>query len=48
MVVLFLVNGYAAVSGQVPAGVDVIVNLVLTTLASYFHLSGVQTAAGIK
>lgn len=37
LVVLFVVNGYASISGQVPAGVDVIVNLVLTTLATYFH-----------
>ena len=41
----FVVNGYAAISGQVPAGVDMIVNLVLSSLASYFHVVGVKTAA---
>lgn len=43
-VVMFLVNGYAAISGNVPAGADVVINLVLTTLGSYFHLAGVQNA----
>ena len=45
IVLAFVVNGYAAISGQVPAGVDMIVNLVLSSLASYFHVVGVKTAA---
>lgn len=43
LIVMFVVNGYAAISGQVPAGADVIINLVLTTLSTYFHVTPSQT-----
>lgn len=38
LVVMFVVNGYAAISGHVPAGADTIVNFALTSLATYFHV----------
>ena len=39
MVLMFVVNGYASISGQVPAGTDMFINVVLTSLASYFHIN---------
>lgn len=38
LVLMFVVNGYAAISGHIPGNYDMIVNLVLTSLASYFHV----------
>lgn len=43
LVVMFVVNGYAAISKQVPANVDVIANVLLSMLASYFHTNPSQT-----
>ena len=45
LVFTFLYNGYAAISGQLPADVTVIVNAVVGILAGYFHVAGVQQAA---
>lgn len=42
LALMFVMNGYAAVSGQIPAGVDVIVNLALSTAATYFHVNPSQ------
>lgn len=42
LVVMFVVNGYAAVSKNVPANVDVIINLVLTSAGAYFHTNPSQ------
>jgi hypothetical protein len=36
-------NGYAAISGQVPASASVIINLLATILASYFHVNPSQS-----
>jgi hypothetical protein len=44
-VLLFLFNGFTAVSGSVPSTYSVPINFVLTALIGYFHLSGVNTAA---
>lgn len=46
VVVMFVVNGYASISGQVPGNIDMIINLVLTTLASYFHLQTGKLSVG--
>lgn len=46
LVVIFLVNGYAAVSSQVPAGADVLINGILTIAASYFHLETGRSVTG--
>lgn len=42
LILMFAINGYAAISGQLPNGVDMIVNLVLTTAATYFHVNPSQ------
>lgn len=42
LAIMFVTNGYAAISGQVPGPVDVIVNLVLSTMATYFHVTPSQ------
>lgn len=39
LVVMFVVNGYAAISGQVPSGIDMVINFALTSLATYFHIN---------
>jgi hypothetical protein len=44
-VLLFLFNGFNAVSGSVPSAYSVPINFVLTALIGYFHLSGVNNAA---
>lgn len=44
IVITFLYNGYAAISGQLPADVTVILNAVFGMLATYFHYAGVQSA----
>lgn len=44
LVFIFLYNGYAAISGQLPADVTVIINALVAVLASYFHVDGVKTA----
>lgn len=46
LVVMFLYNGYAAISGQLPGDVTVIVNIIFTALGSYFHLQTGQSTAG--
>lgn len=38
IVVMFCVNGYAAISGQIPSNVDMVVNFALSSLATYFHI----------
>jgi murein DD-endopeptidase MepM/ murein hydrolase activator NlpD len=45
LVVAFAYNGYAAVSGQLPAGVTVFIDLAFSLLTNYFHVAGVQNAA---
>jgi hypothetical protein len=45
IVFAFLYNGYAAISGQLPASATVVIDLVFGALQSYFHVSGVQNAA---
>lgn len=42
LALMFVINGHAAISGQVPSGVDVIVNFVLSSAAAYFHISPSQ------
>lgn len=44
-VLLFLFNGFNAISGSVPLQYSVPINFVLTALVGYFHLSGVNSAA---
>jgi hypothetical protein len=39
LVFIFVFNGYSAISGQIPAGADIVINAALTTIASLFHLS---------
>jgi hypothetical protein len=46
LVFVFLFNGYNAISGQVPADYSIVINLVLTGLASVFHLSTGQSTTG--
>lgn len=46
LVFMFVVNGYAAVSGQVPGNIDLVINAVLSLLASYFHLQTGQSTSG--
>ena len=46
LVLTFVYNGYAAISGQLPADATVVINLVFTVLASYFHLSTGQSTSG--
>jgi hypothetical protein len=46
LVFVFAFNGYSAISGQVPADWSVVINLVLTGLASVFHLSTGQSTTG--
>ncbi len=43
LVLMFVINGYAAIKGTVPGGVDVAINLMLSTLAAYFHVNPSQT-----
>ena len=45
IVFAFLYNGYAAISGQLPGSVTVIVDLVFSALQTYFHVAGVSNAA---
>jgi hypothetical protein len=45
IVFAFVYNGYAAISGQLPGSVTVIVDAVLGTLQALFHLAGVNNAA---
>lgn len=42
LVIMFVVNGYAAISHNVPANVDVVLNTLLTGLSAYFHLNPSQ------
>jgi len=35
----FVFNGFAAISGQLPAEVVTVVNFILTALATYFRLN---------
>ena len=44
LVAVFLYNGYAAISGQLPPDVTVVVNLIFSVLGSYFHIDGIKTA----
>lgn len=46
MVIIFIINGYSAISGQVPSGYDFIINIILTALASYFHLQTGKSVSG--
>ena len=46
LVVVFLYNGYAAISGQLPGNVTVVVDLIFTALASYFHLQTGKSTTG--
>ena len=45
IVFMFLYNGYAAISGQLPPDLTVIINAVVGMLATYFHVAGVNNAA---
>jgi hypothetical protein len=45
IVFAFVYNGYAAISGQVPAEVTLIINAILSALQTVFHLAGVNNAA---
>lgn len=45
IVFTFAYNGYAAISGQLPADVTVVVNAAVGLLATYFHIDGVNKAA---
>lgn len=45
IVFTFAYNGYAAISGQLPADLTVVVNALAGMLATYFHVSGVENAA---
>ena len=46
LVFAFVFNGFTAIQGQIPAGVEVIVNGVLLIVASYFHLSTGNSVTG--
>jgi hypothetical protein len=45
IVFTFAYNGYAAISGQLPTDVTVVINAIAGMLATYFHVAGVQNAA---
>jgi hypothetical protein len=46
IVFAFVYNGYAAISGQLPGSVTVIVDaIILGTLQALYHLAGVNNAA---
>jgi hypothetical protein len=45
IVFAFVFNGFAAISGQVPTGVTVVVDAILGALQTIFHLAGVNAAA---
>lgn len=45
IVFAFVYNGYAAISGQLPGTVTIVVNGVLGILQAVFHLAGVNNAA---
>jgi len=44
-VLLFVFNGFSAISGSVPSQYSVPINFILGALIAYFHVSGVQAAA---
>jgi hypothetical protein len=44
-VLLFVFNGFNAISGSVPSEYSVPINFILTAAVGYFHLSGVNAAA---
>lgn len=43
---LFVFNGFAAISGQLPSQVTVLGDLILSSLASYFHLQTGNSVTG--
>jgi hypothetical protein len=45
IVFAFLYNGFAAISGQLPVSITVVVNGLFGILQAYFHVAGVQNAA---
>jgi hypothetical protein len=44
IIFLFAFNGFSAISTQVPANVVLVVDAVFSTLATVFHISGVNSA----
>lgn len=46
LVVMFLVNGFAAISGQLSPDWVVVINAVLTGVASIFHLQTGNSVSG--
>ncbi len=46
VVFMFVFNGYAAISGQLPGDVTLIVNTVLSVIASIFHLETGKSTTG--
>ena len=45
LLVTFLYNVYAAFSGQIPPAYSGVIDALMTMLATYFHVAGVQNAA---
>jgi hypothetical protein len=45
IVFAFVFNGFAAISGQLPASVTLVVDAILGALQTIFHLAGVNNAA---
>jgi hypothetical protein len=45
IVFAFVYNGFAAISGQVPPSITLVVDAVLGALQTIFHLAGVNNAA---
>lgn len=43
IVVMFLINGYEAISGQLPGNAVIVLNLLASVLANYFHLETAKT-----
>lgn len=44
-VLLFVFNGFNAISGSIPSAYSVPINFVLTALVGYFHLTGMNASA---
>lgn len=44
-ILLFVFNGFNAISGSIPSAYSVPINFVLGALITYFHVQGVQNAA---
>lgn len=46
LVLMFIVNGWAAISGQLSGPYIPVIDFVLTSVASYFHLKTGQSVSG--